>query len=455
MRLCIVGGGGFRTPFVYQALLRDVGWPRITEVVLHDVDEDRLSTITQILTGLADGVPEAPRVLSTTSLPRAIEGSDFVFAAMRVGGLAGRRSDEHVALDLGVVGQETTGPGGLAYAMRTVPVMMEVARLMRELAPGAYLVNFTNPAGIVTEAVQSVLGDRVLGVCDTPAGMGRRVTSALGLDPSRVQLDYVGLNHLGWLRRVLHDGTDVLPRLLADKAALETLEEAEIFGTPWIRALGAIPNEYLYYYYCNREAVRRMRAGETRGDQLARSQTDFFRAARHAGAAAARLWRDAATARSASYMREARSGPERGTDSRPELGDDNQPDPGDEGYAGVALAVVAALSRNEPATLILNVRNGTTVAGLPSDAVVEVPALVDATGLHPEAVAPPDLDQLGLMQQVKAVERHAIAAALTGSRQEALLAFALHPLVDSVAVGRELLSGYLERIPELARVLTR
>ena len=450
MRLCIVGGGGFRTPFVYQALLRDTGSPRISEVVLHDVDEDRLGTITRILTELADGVPEAPSVVSTTSLPGAIEGSDFVFAAIRVGGLAGRRSDEHVALDLGVVGQETTGPGGLAYAMRTVPVMMEVARLMRELAPDAYLVNFTNPAGIVTEAVQSVLGHRVLGICDTPAGMGRRVTAALALDPSLVQLDYVGLNHLGWLRRVLYDGTDVLPRLLADETALATLEEAEIFGTAWIRALGAIPNEYLHYYYCHREAVRRLRATDTRGDQLARSQTDFFRSARSAGTGVARLWREAATARSASYMREARSsGPERRT------GSESQADPPDEGYAGVALAVMAALSRDEPATLILNVRNGTTLAGLPADAVVEVRTRVDASGVHPQPVPAPSLHQLGLMQQVKAVERHAIAAALRGSREQALLAFALHPLVDSLAVARELLSGYLERIPELARVLPR
>ena len=215
MKLCILGGGGFRTPYVYQALLRDGGTPRITEVALYDIDEDRLRSMTMILEQFAVGFDDAPKLVPTTALRSAIEGSDFVFAAIRVGGLEGRRCDEHVALDLGVIGQETTGPGGLAYAIRTVPVMMEVARLVKELAPQAYLMNFTNPAGIITEAMQSVLGDRVLGICDTPSGLGRRVARMLGLDHTRVQMDYVGLNHLGWMRRVLYDGEDVLPSLLS------------------------------------------------------------------------------------------------------------------------------------------------------------------------------------------------------------------------------------------------
>lgn len=450
MKLCILGGGGFRTPYVYQALLRDGGSPRVTEVALYDLDQDRLHSMTAILDQFAVGFDEAPTLTPTTSLRSAIEGSDFVFAAIRVGGLEGRRCDEHVALDLGVLGQETTGPGGLAYAIRTVPVMMEVARLVHELAPEAYLMNFTNPAGIITEAMQSVLGDRVLGICDTPSGLGRRVAGALGLDPGRVQMDYVGLNHLGWMRRVLFDGEDVLPRLLADDDRLGGLEEAEVFGIDWIRTLGVIPNEYLYYYYFNRDAVRRIiDSGPTRGDFLATTQTAFFEAARHAGAGAAELWRETVDTRSASYMVEARGGQQ----GAPTKQRDRESDPAHQGYAGVALGVMAAITRNESATMILNVRNGTTLAGLPAEAVVEVPTLVDANGVHPLATTQPTLEQTGLMQQVKAVERHTIAAAMTGSRNEALLALALHPLVDSVTVARQLLAGYIERIPEVAQVL--
>ncbi|WUI03176.1 6-phospho-beta-glucosidase [Spirillospora sp. NBC_00431] len=456
VRLAILGGGGFRVPYVYEALLRDRGVPRIDEVRLHDTDAGRLEVMAGILTALADGAGDAPKVITATGLDRALDGADFVFAAIRVGGTAGRISDERVALDLGVLGQETTGPGGLAYGLRTIPVMTRLARRIGALAPDAHVINFTNPAGMITEAMQAVLGDRVLGVCDTPSGLGTRVAAALGLDPSRLRLDYVGLNHLGWTRRVLHDGTDVLPAVLADDDLLGSLEEAAVFGRDWLRDLGTIPNEYLYYYYFNREAVRAtLDAPSTRGEFLAAQQAAFYdRAAplanRASGAAALALWRETVAARSASYMAEMKGA----ATGEPAGGDGHTgADPVDEGYAGVAVRVMAAISRDEPATMILNVRNGTTVPALPPDAVVEVPALVDAGGVHPLTLpAQPDLHQTGLMQQVKAVERLTIRAALTGSRADAAKAFALHPLVGSVPVGRRLLDGYIDRVPEVAAV---
>jgi 6-phospho-beta-glucosidase len=453
MKLAILGGGGFRVPYVYQALLRDHGSPRIEEVWLQDSDAGRLEGMAAVLAALAeesgDGAGPAPKVFTSTEPDRALEGADFVFAAIRVGGLAGRVCDERVALDLDVLGQETTGPGGLAYGLRTIPVMLDIARRVKALAPDAYVINFTNPAGMITEAMQSVLGDRVLGICDTPSGLGTRVAAALGLDPSRVQLDYVGLNHLGWMRRILYDGADVLPRLLADDDLLGSLEEGVVFGRDWLRDLGVIPNEYLYYYYFNREAVRAtLDAPQTRGEFLAEQQAAFYeRIAAASGGAAMELWRETVASRSASYMAEMK-----GADTGTELAGHAGVDPVDEGYAGVALSVMAAISRNEPATMILNVRNGTTVTALPEDAVVEVPVLVDAGGVHPLALAQPDLHQTGLMQQVKAVERLTISAARTGSRAEAAKAFALHPLVDSVSVGRRLLDGYAARIPEVAAV---
>jgi 6-phospho-beta-glucosidase len=452
MKLCILGGGGFRTPYVYQALLRDAGSPRVDEVALYDVDEVRLHAMVAILTELAAEFPDAPVLKPTTDLHRAVEGSDYVFAALRVGGLEGRRCDEHVALDLNVLGQETTGPGGLAYAIRTVPVMVEAAKVIRDLAPNAYVMNFTNPAGIITEAMQTVLGDRVLGICDTPSGLGRRVAGMLGLDHTRVQMDYVGLNHLGWMRRVMYDGRDVLPELMADDERLAAMEEGHVFGLDWIRSLGAIPNEYLYYYYFNRDAVRSIvGSGKTRGDFLAESQSAFYERASAAGNGVAELWRETVARRSASYMAEAKGG----TQDEPLDPKERETDPSHQGYAGVALGVMAAISRNERQTMILNVRNNGTIAGLPRDAVVEVPTMVDANGVHPMSTEQPDLHQIGLMSQVKAVERHTIAAALTGSKDEALKAFALHPLVDSVTVARDLVRGYIDNIPEVAAVLTR
>lgn len=450
MKLAILGGGGFRTPYVYQALLRDQSPQRVTEVSLLDSDESRLRAMTGILDDLAAAFPDAPRVIATTDAREAIAGSDFVFAAIRVGGLQGRQCDEHVALDLGVLGQETTGPGGISYALRTIPVMLEYARLIDESAPGAYVLNFTNPAGIITEAMQSVLGDRVLGICDTPSGLGRRVAGVLGLDPERIQMDYVGLNHLGWMRRVLYNGTDVLPDLIGSDERLQALEEGHVFGADWIRSLGAIPNEYLYYYYFNREAVRNIRAsGLTRGDYLFRTQNDFFDAVAADPSDAVGRWRTTVRDRGANYMAEARGG----VQGKPGLEFDEEADPSQQGYAGVAVAVMRAISRNERTTMILNVRNRGTITALPWDAVVEVPTTIDANGVHPLSTDQPDLAQSGLMQQVKAVEQHTIAAAIHGDASEALKAFALHPLVDSVDIARELLSGYRNRIPELASVL--
>ncbi|WP_029112301.1 6-phospho-beta-glucosidase [Mycobacterium sp. URHB0044] len=453
MKLVILGGGGFRTPYVWQALIRDQGSPKVTEVALYDVDEARLTTITAILDQLAEGFTDVPILRTYTDLESALAGADFVFAAIRVGGVEQRCCDEHVALDLNVLGQETTGPGGIAYALRTLPVMLDIAETIRRVAPEAYFLNFTNPAGIITEALQSVLGDRALGICDTPSGLGRRVAGVLGYDHTRIQMDYVGLNHLGWMRRVLVDGVDVLPALLDDDERLARMEETQVFGAEWLRTLGLIPNEYLYYYYYNRDAVRRiLESPQTRGDFLLETQGRFFDEAAEDIDHAAKLWTGAVDERGASYMAEAKGG----VQGAPAVERDRETDPAHLGYAGVALGVMTAISRDERRTMILNVRNRGTIAGLPDDAVVEVPAMVDANGVHPLTLdTQPDLHQLGLMQQVKAVERHTISAVTTGSMAEALKAFALHPLVDSVSVARELLAGYIGANPDLAKALAK
>ncbi|MFJ3160428.1 6-phospho-beta-glucosidase [Streptomyces kanasensis] len=444
MRLTILGGGGFRVPLVYRALLADHGEGRVTRVVLHDVDGARLAAIRRVLADQAAGVPDAPAVSATTDLDEALRGADFVFSAIRVGGLAGRAADERVALAEGVLGQETVGAGGVAYGLRTVPVAVHVARRVAELAPAAWVINFTNPAGLVTEAMSRVLGDRVVGICDSPVGLGRRVARVLGADPARAWVDYVGLNHLGWLRGLLVDGRDLLPRLLADDAALGSFEEGRLFGPDWLRSLGAVPNEYLHYYYFNRETVRAYReAVRTRGAYLRDQQAGFYAAAARPEVRALDAWRHTLAEREATYMAANRTaaGDEAGRAEEDLV-------PG--GYEQVALALMRAVARDERSTLILNVRNRSTLSVLDADAVVEVPCLVDANGAHPMAAAPLPNHAVGLVAAVKAVEREVLVAAESGSRQAAVKAFALHPLVDSVAVGRRLLAAYRAEHPELA-----
>jgi 6-phospho-beta-glucosidase len=449
VKLAILGGGGFRVPLVYGALLRDTGTPAVDVVALYDRSAQRLSVMSAVLAQLGATRTDPPRVEITTELDVALEGAAFVFSAIRVGGLAGRIRDERVALDLGVLGQETTGPGGVAYGLRTIPEAVRIAERVQVVAPQAYVMNFTNPAGMITEAMQGVLGERVVGICDTPGNLVHRCAAALGVDSSTMRADYVGLNHLGWLRGLRGaDGRERLPALLADDQALSALEEGAIFGPEWLRALGAIPNEYLYYFSFTRDAVRSiLDQPATRGEFLAGQQAEFYAEAGREPDRALDLWRQTIAEREALYMAEAKG--QTGEAPPPEQPEARPPS----GYEGVALAVMAALARDEESTIILDVRNGSTVAGLDADAVIEVPTLVDGSGTHPLSVSPPDLHQMGLMQQVKAVERLTIEAATTGSPDAALKAFALHPLVDSVNVARDLLRGYADAFPEIARLL--
>ncbi len=441
MKLALLGGGGFRVPLVYGALLGDHHDRRVTEVALHDVDPARLEAIRRVLDQLAAGHEDPPVVTATGDLDTALAGADFVFSAIRVSGLAGRTVDERVALDLGVLGQETTGPGGLAYGLRTVPVARHVAERVAAVAPDAWVINFTNPAGLVTEAMQQVLGTRVVGICDSPIALARRAARALGLDPESTAIDYVGLNHLGWLRALRSGGRDHLPDLLARPDLLERIEEGRLFGAEWLQALGAIPNEYLYYYDFTREALAGITgAPETRGEFLRTQQEGFYAEVAEHPEKALATWQRVRAERDATYMKEARAADE----------ERDAEDLAGGGYEGVALALMAAISRGERSTMILGVRNGASVGCLPEDAVVEVTCEVGADGPHPVPLAPVSGHMLGLMQQVKAVERLVIEAAVTRSARTAVTAFALHPLVDSVSTARALLEGYRSRHPELA-----
>ncbi|WP_426367196.1 6-phospho-beta-glucosidase [Streptomyces sp. E-08] len=443
MKLTILGGGGFRVPLVYGALLGDHAEGRVTHVTLFDLDEGRLSAIARVLADQAEGVPDAPAVTATTDLDEALRGADFVFSAIRVGGLEGRAADERIALDEGVLGQETVGAGGIAYGLRTVPVAVRIARRIAELAPDAWVINFTNPAGLVTEAMSRVLGDRVVGICDSPVGLGRRVARILGANPDEAWIDYVGLNHLGWLRGLRVGGRDELPRLLADEEALGSFEEGRLFGPEWLRSLGAVPNEYLHYYYFNREAVHAYRTAErTRGAYLRDQQGVFYEEMNKPDTPALATWHRTLADREATYMaanREAAG-----------IGDRDEEDLESGGYEKVALALMRAIARDERTTLILNVRNGSTLSVLDADAVIEVPCFVDANGAHPVSVDPLPYHAVGLVTAVKAVEREVLAAVESGSRATAVKAFALHPLVDSVAVARRLVEGYTAEHPGLA-----
>ncbi|TDD15273.1 6-phospho-beta-glucosidase [Kribbella turkmenica] len=449
MRLTILGGGGFRVPLVYQALLGDRGDGRITSVMLYDTDRSRLSAIGAVLrqqaasAGTAAPGVDAPVVTETTDLDEALRGADFVFSAIRVGGLEGRTVDERVALDLGVLGQETVGAGGIAYGLRTLPVAVRIAQRIAAVAPQAWVINFTNPAGMVTEAMIPHLGDRVIGICDSPSGLGRRAALALGVDPSTAFYDYAGLNHLGWLRGLQSGGLDRLPSLLESGDALASFEEGRLFGADWLRSLGSIPNEYLHYYYFARETLAAVQAvRQTRGTFLLGQQSAFYAETARHPEQALELWQKTRAERESTYMVESRE--------VAEAGERDERDMAAGGYEQVALSLMRAIAHNERASLILNVRNRGVLRHLDDDAVVEIPCTVDANGARPVTVSQLTDHQAGLVCAVKAVERSTIEAAAGGSRGAALRAFAWHPLIDSVTAARKLLDAYARELPELA-----
>lgn len=486
MRLLIVGGGGFRVPLIYRALTSGGYAGLVSGLVLYDVDPHRLEAVAAVLAGMPPG-PGAPlAVRCSTSLPAALDGVDMVFAAIRPGGTAGRVLDEKVAAGLGLLGQETTGAGGISYALRTIPRMLELAGLMRQHCPDAWLINFTNPAGMVTEALRPVLGHKVIGICDSAGGLVLRAARAAGTPlpaGSLAGVGYHGLNHLGWLYRLAPGGTDVLPGLLQDREALQSFEEGRLFPQAFLAGLGAIPNEYLYYYYRHDAARLAMAARErTRGEDIHRQQQELYPQLAAAGPDAFRLWDAARLAREEGYLAEARADGE-GRDEEGLAGG---------GYEQVALAAMRALAGGGDTQLILNTVNtlpttsGTArsragqaaqqanptpanpttatpatadpapaeaaIPGLPADAVVELPCTVSAHGAEPLPQAAPPEPRLALLREVKDVERLTVRAATEGNREAALAAFAQHPLVGPEGLPARLLAGYEQAFPELGKM---
>ena len=437
MKLALIGGGGFRTPVIYRAIAAGTTTTRYDELALYDVDSARLQRIETVLAGIDEQLGASVRHRTTTSLDEALDGADIVYCAVRVGGNLGRLVDETVAIEAGAIGQETAGAGGIAFALRTVPVVTEIARAVDRRAPNALFINFTNPVGLVTEAIRRVLGDRVVGICDAPEDLCRRVAAALGRRPEDLWFDYFGINHLGWLRGVLDHNRDLLPDLLGDAERLESMEEGRLFGAEWIQAVGMIPNEYLYYYDYEREALEAMRAGHVRAAYLAEQQDSFYRSDGSPRDALG-TWSRTLAEREAHYMEEAWTGRE---EQHRDLVAGRQPG----GYGGLALGLVDALNSEGTVVRILDVANRSSLPFLDPDAIVEVPCVVGRGGIVPVAIGSVPLEAQGLILQVRAAERATIDAALAGSRRLAVRALALHPLVPSVDAATQLLDGYLAR----------
>ena len=448
-------GAGVRAPFVLHGLVagqRDLG---LDEVVLHDTDPERLELMAALGAYMCEQWGAAFAVRGETDPRAAIAGARFVFSAIRPGQEAARAVDEEVPLKHGVLGQETTGPGGFAMALRTIPAMLGYARLIEEVAPDALLVNFTNPVGIVMQALHDHTSVRAVGICDGPISMQRSVAAFLGLPRERVHADYFGLNHCGWIHRLLVDGRDRLPEVLDRFEELQAADEQwRLFDPALVRAIGMLPMEYLYFFYYRDRAVEHIRgSGSSRGRQLQALNDGLWPVLRACIDAAdlpgaLTAWERAMGERDATYFAR-----ERG-----ETLPDEAVEPGDvfegEGYEGVATAVMTAAVQRRKIPLILNVPNRGAIGGLRDDDVVEVTCLADEHGAHPIAQGRMPDAAMSLVAQVKVYERLTVRAAVEGSYDAALGALLVHPLVASFPVAKAILDGYLEGLPSLLPHLT-
>lgn len=420
MKIAVIGGAGVRVPLLTGGLARsDL---RISHIDLYDLDRDRLA----IIAGLAQQMAPGIRVTSTATPEEAVEGSSFVITSIRVGGAAQRAKDEAACIALDVVGQETVGPAGFAMAVRTIPAMVEYGRLVARLAPRAWLINFSNPVSLITQAVHQETDARLIGICDTPMEMFEDAAHALGLPATVCGYDYFGLNHLGWLRDVLFEGEGQLHRIWNDDAKLASAYRSPLFELERLRELKLLPTEYLYYYYRPEVALAHMRAaGSSRGQEVAKLTdelfTDLSRHPRH-GTHLTHRYEQYLAARDSSYMSlETGTSEPRTKPSWAELS----------GYDRIALMTMRAIVHNQGAIIPLDVANRGTLPFLESEDIVEVPCRVDKDGPAPQIVGPIPDHPRELIERVKGYERATVKAALTGDRNELVAALALNPLVSS------------------------
>ena len=406
MKLVIIGAGSSYTPELIHGLIEHYGALPFSNVCLMDIDKRRL----EILTGLSQrmlsqaALPIA--VTSTTERRRALEEAVFVNSLIRVGGMDARISDERIPLKYGVIGQETTGPGGMMKALRTIPVVLGLAKDMVEVCPNAWLINYTNPSGILAEALGKHSRVRFVGLCSGPKGWIGAICRLMNVDPGQANVDWIGLNHLGFATRVWVDGRD------ATGQAIEAVASHWGIAPEWLQTLGLIPASYLRYYYHHTAVVQQAQepGHRTRGEQVRDIEAELLRQYADPGLA-----------------------------EKPEL----LAKRGGGGYSDVAFAAMRAIHHNTGERQILQVPNQGAVDGIADDAAVEIPCVVDRLGPHPIRMGAIPLPIRGLIQAVKAYESLTVQAAVEGSKRVAMQALMAHPLVPSWEVARPMLDELL------------
>ncbi len=445
-KVTAIGGGGVRTPLLIYGLAQAHELLEISELALFDTDVDRAETIARLGREIVQRTNGSMQIRVFPRLEEAAENADFVLSSIRVGGIAARARDERIAIRHGLVGQETTGPAGAAMALRTLPISLGQASVVERVAPQAWFINLTNPAGLITQALSQHTALKVVGICDTPMELFHRIADTLGEPCEDMMFDYAGLNHLGWVRGVTLRGEQIMERLLGDANLLRHLYPADLFDPELIQTLRLIPTEYLFFYYSQRKAyTNQVRVGASRGEELERLNRELFDALRNQNAAQGLdTYRAYLVRRNSSYMRlEAQA------ESALEIASDVY-DPFETvtGYHKIALEVMTGLVSDSPREVIANVSNHGAIEDLEPEDIVEVPCQIDRNGVraHRTGRLPESIRRL--VESVKAYERCAIRAAREHSIGLAKLAMLVYPMIGQWEVAGDLMDALIAENPE-------
>jgi 6-phospho-beta-glucosidase len=439
MKITLIGAAGVRTPLLVHGLAGARDNMRLEELAFWDIDRERLAVMGRVAEAMGRRSSLSARLRVYSDLDLALEGADYVITSIRVGGMDARVKDETIALAHGLVGQETVGAGGFACAMRNLAAILEYARLIERVAPRATVINFTNPVGIISQGVLNHSGVRILGVCDTPLETFEWIAKALHRNPFELKFDYLGLNHLGWVRSIRDaEDTELLPEILSSPDLIQKCYRHELFPVELIQKLALLPTEYLYFYYFPQAAYENTRRnGKSRGQAVAAMNTKLFdKLARASEPELIGIYEDYLRERNASYFSiEATAGKRRKENQ--ELYSEFS------GYERIALLVLQALHSERPSLIPLTVRNFKSLEDLDPNDAVELPCQVSSSGVQvppvghaPEAVLP-------LLLQVKEYERLTVRASVEHSSEAALAALMKNPLVAQPQVAREVLVEYI------------
>jgi 6-phospho-beta-glucosidase len=439
MKITLIGAAGVRSPLLIHGLAAAGEQLRLDEVAFWDTDAERLKIMGRVAGAMAKKGGLRARLNTFGSAEGALEGADFVITSIRVGGIAARVKDETIALAHGLVGQETVGAGGFACAMRNLAAMLEYARLIERVAPRATVINFTNPVGIISQGLLNHSSVNVLGVCDTPLETFEAIANAVDRNPFELHFDYLGLNHLGWVRSIRDEwSAELLPGILASPEILRNCYRHGLFSAEFLQQLGLLPTEYLYFYYFPRVAYENTkRSGQSRGQAITGMNERLFqKLAQAPESQLVDIYEDYLRERNASYFSIEATAGERQRENQ-ELYSEFS------GYERIALLVLQALQSDASSMIPLTVRNGGALEDLDKNDAVELPCSVSSRGVQVQAAGRAPAAVTSLLLQVKEYERLTVRACVEHSNEMALAALEKNPLVSKREVAQQVLSEYI------------